>query len=525
MSILYKCACGHADVAVDEAAGRTVSCAKCGQPVTIPQESSPDCVLVYFNGSPDEGSVLLKEDFLERVEKFQLRENDLIWDDGMWKPLGEVYKLPAAPSRVQPIPVTSLVKSAKELPPVEPAPTKPGEEHVPVETDKPAKKQPAEAYKPEMKERVKLIVQLVFMLVVLFCGWFFGIGKIVNFALFRPGYLVVVNPTEQGVTMTCAGQESLAPAKGLAVFSDLFVSWKTKLSVKIMDEKGEAIRTIKAPVEPNVDYIYNTDKTLKFAVMDIPNLASEKVDDALLRNLANQIASHEVPDVGPIHRQILNKVEANVKGTTDELILSSKQYNLSQVGIVRSAEYMERRPKDKQKPNPLPVLMVYDGSRELSFRLSEEVYIMYKPGRAVNTLRLPVTFSEGFLPFQAEDSPEMKGKLALEPVKGKATLSYAQGEKNALQLNMSNQLPAKLTYNGAKYEGNWSYSSVGALQGGSYHWTWTWRFVGTANLDGGKRGSLTLTCLSSPAGIQKLTADYKELPAPNQQKRPKPAKK
>ncbi len=96
--ILFTCTqCGKGLSSADDNAGRNAVCPYCSQRTPIPEQSDPDCRLVFNSGAPDGGIVLTNAQLQAAIAKGEFTTDDLIYDGGRWCPLGHVLSLPPMP--------------------------------------------------------------------------------------------------------------------------------------------------------------------------------------------------------------------------------------------------------------------------------------------------------------------------------------------------------------------------------------------------------------------------------------------
>jgi len=547
--ILFKCACGLPGMAPDGSGGRQCNCGGCGALLTVPAESDPDCVLIYRNGLPEEGQVLTVEQFQGMVDAGELKANDLIWYQDIWMPLGEVFEMPEA-GALAPVSGADLAMHLAELPPmpldgVTPAP-------LPVPKSKPKK---ARRIRPRKKIKFTLfrqfdqpgakkrtvLVQVAYyaaVVVVLMLGYNLGLGKILNYALHRPAYVLVCNGGTEDYDVRLLGQEKWVSAGGSTVFQDLYVSGTRHKTLEVAKSGGgEVLKRVKVPIKPGMDVVVNLDSKQEFAVYDLAAVGKLRLPGKDIASLEEELSTGKDPSsVFSLSSKIRGLAAPLLLERKTDEIITSHQYDLSKMPIFRSSDYLarttakaqkaaekakkdaEKAKKDAEKAKDagaaVPVAMKAETGtpkrillpkvqQELKF---QNVTLQYDPDKPRNDFSLNLDFKKAFHPMNAKTYVETRDetiekkigkkttkttvkttvKTTINPIKGKtvAKVTFAQDK-----LELSFSLPGKVDEEGRmSYNGNWSYYASMALAGKDKdNWRWNWKFTDT-----GKKKELTV---------------------------------
>ncbi|MDD4538631.1 MAG: hypothetical protein PHT80_06415 [Lentisphaeria bacterium] len=540
--ILFKCACGLPVMAPDGSGGRQCNCGGCGALLTVPAESDPDCVLIYRNGLPEEGQVLTVEQFQGMVDAGGLKANDLIWYQDIWMPLGEVFEMPDA-GALAPVSGPELAMHLAELPPmpldgVAPTP-------LPVPKSKPKK---ARRIRPRKKIKFTLfrqfdqpgakkrtvLVQVAYyaaVVVVLILGYNLGLGKILNYALHRPAYVLVCNGGSEDYDVRLLGQEKWVSAGGSTVFQDLYVSGTRHKTLEVAKSGGgEVLKRVKVPIKPGMDVVVNLDSKQEFAVFDLAAVGKLRLPGKDIANLEEELSTGKDPSsVFSLSSKIRGLAAPLLLERKTDEIITSHQYDLSKMPIFRSSDYLarttakaqkaaEKAKKDAEKAKDagtaVPAakevetetpkrILLPKVQQELKF---QNVTLQYDPDKPRNDFSLNLDFKKAFQPMAVKTHVETRDetiekktgrkitkttvkttvKTTINPIKGK-TVAKVTFAKDKLEVSFS--LPGKVEEKGRKsYNGNWSYYASMALAGKDKdNWRWNWKFTDT-----GKKKELTV---------------------------------
>lgn len=478
MAILFKCECGAPGMVPDDAAGKQFTCATCGKTGIVPAESSPDCVLVYRNGFPETGQVFDMQELQTQILDFQFTANDLLFHDGTWKPLGEVFEMPEPPAEETPK-GEELSLSFNELPPI-PGFAKRGQKH-PIRAFLKFLKNIMDWQKRARSVKhasaIRKTIYYFVVLVVLVLGYIFGLGRVINYFRWRPAYVLVFNPDDKTYKAELHGKTfEILPMERIT-FSDIIVAIPIKNTLKLIDAKtGETAYKIKVPLRPNYDVVVNPEGKRKFAIYDLSDVTSRQLKVDLLRKLSNEIVKGGAPTTTPRITAALHDLAMPLyKGTTQDAIFSNLQYNFSRIGLVRSSEYSEQiRKKKPAPPSNLPIL-VPAGRFNLNFK---NATISFDPNVKETPCSFWIALPKNFLPFNAKKYTQRKDNLQLMPFRGSMKLNVTYGNGGELYLAAS-ELSGKVKSSNIIYNGRWIYRATRAADPKNKgKWKWEWSFTG-----------------------------------------------
>lgn len=546
--ILFKCACGLPGMAPDDSGGRQCSCGGCGATLTVPAASDPDCVLIYRSGLPEEGQVLTLAQFQSMVEAAELRANDLIWYQDIWMPLGEVFEMPEVDESL-PMSGADLAMHLAELPPipldgVTPAP-------LPEAKSKPKK---ARRIRPRKKIKFRLfrkfdkgrapkrtvLVQIAYyavVIAVLILGYKLGLGKILNYALHRPAYVLVCNGGSDGYDLRLMGQEKPVDAGGNTVFQDLYVSGTCRRTLEIAKTGShEVLNRVRVPIKPGMDVVVNLDSKQEFAVYDLAVAGKRRLPDRDIAGLVEEVSTGKAPSsIFTLCSKIRGLAAPLLLERKREVIITSHQYDLSRMPIVRSPDYLTRNADKAQKAaakekkaaeagESARKAVVARPKRILLPKVQQElklqnVTIVYDPDTPRNDFTLSMDFKKGFQPMDAkthvetrEETVEKKVgrrtskttvkvtvKTIVHAIKGRTTAKVTFA-KDKVELSFS--LPGKVEEEGRRsFNGNWNYRASMPLTGKDKdNWRWEWKFTGKAPAEKDKKSASTIAVTVDQTG-------------------------
>jgi hypothetical protein len=531
--ILFKCTCGVPGMVPDGSGGRECSCGGCGALLTVPNESDPDCVLVYRSGLPEEGQVLSVEQLQGMVDAGELRANDLIWYQNIWMPMGEVFEMPVIEETLT-LSGEDLAMRLTELPPMPvegmaalPPPA------VPRKSKKPPRRRPRKKassglfrqFSRSGERKRPLLLQVAYysvVAVILLLGYNMGLGKLINYARHRPAYVLVYNDGSQDYELRLMGQTKWVNAGGSVVFQDLYVpgTRHRRLTVSHPDSK-ELCKCMKVPVKPGMDLVVNLDSQREFAVYDQVALKKQRLPDKDLDILVQELSSAKDPcSVFVLAGKLRGQAAPLLVERNRNKIITSHQYDLSMMPISRSPDYMARETaraqkaaaaaekakkakegkegkeegqaesatkKEKSEASAPKRVLLSSVQQELKF---QNATLLYDPDEPRNDFSLRLDFKKGFRPLDVAAHRETKDKNSIAAIKGR---SWAKGtfEKNRLTVSFS--LPGTVQEGKTAFKGNWSYHATMALAGKDKDlWRWRWRFTGSAAPEAGKKNARSM---------------------------------
>ncbi|MBQ7652302.1 MAG: hypothetical protein IJS15_15185, partial [Victivallales bacterium] len=327
MPILFKCECGTPGMVPDEQAGQNYTCQTCGHQGVIPSESSDDCVLVFKDGFPNEGTPYDKADFLSKLSERFFTGHDLVFVNGSWLPISVVYDAPPLPEPPPPV-GDEIASTFAELPPI------PG---VYAEYQKRHPK----LRKLNVKRLLRVILPAALALLII--AYFLLFKPIRNKLNLRCSYVLVFNPDSKNYVAELAGKKLNLPANSTCLFQDIVPWFYGKKTLKIKESGGAVAYSVKVPLLPHNDWVVSPGKKLKFDTYEDTyqrTLKTESVKtDAIVKELASNSAPtslhsicHELHDIG---------IKQHINSLDDE-IFSSELYSFGQIGIKRSEKYLAK---------------------------------------------------------------------------------------------------------------------------------------------------------------------------------------
>lgn len=489
----------------DDAAGHTYTCQTCGHSGVIPNESSPDCILVFRNGYPNEGMALDISDFQSLLDDGTLNGSDLIFHEGTWVPIDFVYETPPLP---QPPPPTGeeIAIQLSELPPM-PGFDKPGQVH-PMQVLKNLyahimewqRRQRSVKYKSGKQKAIYYIL----VAIVLFISYFMGLGKVINYIRWKPAYVVVFNPDDTDYIATLCGQKQTIPAKSSGTFQDLFVSTScTRKLTFINPGDNSSAYSVKVPVKPGRDILVNPLSKLEFHVYDITDAEKIHLKKEYADHLHEELSTGNAPNtLLRVSDYLHTSAEQFFKCSTSDPVYESTSYNLSKCGLVRSADFSQRLQNTKVKQDTqLPILI--HGAANIKFSGAS---INYTHSQKNCTCNFAISIKKPIVPFKPENFAATKGKVVVGPIQS-ANMNFSMTNNGqSINFECSTPLDAKVTCGKEEYKGAWRYSASQQLTGTDKHkWKWSWYYSGTYTNKSGKTTTSKSLSLSVTTGYDGKT--------------------
>ncbi len=507
--IVFKCECGVPTSASAEAAGQACTCPACGKPCQVPAQSDPDCVLIYKSGLPETGQVITTDALTDQVAKGELKAYDLIHYDNEWRPLDDIFEMPAvAPVVADEGAGPEIAVHFAELPPI------PG--HVSLKKNCLRngwkalvlwqRRQRAVKHKPIWQR----ICYYLLVLIVLALGYYLGIGKIINYALGRPCYVAVFNPDDCDYQAKLGRQTLPLIANGHVTFQDIYVAAtkKGKLLISSNSAPDQIVYEVAVPLSPSLDVIVNPNGKIEFGVYDFRGMTEKSLDAKARQTLLDDITRLRPPATGrAVLGHLKNMAEEHFQGKKADVLFTSQQYNFSRLSLARSAEYADRRKDQTKAPDAFLPTLVKLTRMSFQFKGSTVEYDPTHPETvtallAVNLRDLNTYAKNKFTAFrpqaaltsEAAKKAIADSKLSCGEAKGTAQLKIDQNDKRLL-LTFDRPIAATVSANDHQHQGNWSFTAT--LPRENDQWSWLWTFTGAWNPPKPARGK--------PAPPKKLT--------------------
>ena len=476
MPILFKCECGAPGMVPDEQAGKNYTCHTCGHRGVIPSESSDDCVLVFKDGFPNEGTPYDKADFLAKLSERFFTGHDLVFVKGSWLPISAVFDAPPLPEPPPPV-GDEIASTFSELPPI------PGvySEYL--------KKHPR-----LRKLNVKLLLRTVLpaALAVLIIAYFILFKPIRNKVKLRCSYVLVFNPDSKNYVAELAGKKLPLPPNSSCLFEDIVPWFYGKKTLKIREPGGAVVYRVKIPLLPHNDWVVSPGAKLKFETYECAyqqNLKSESVKtDAIVKELAaNAVPAslhaicHELYDIG---------IKQHINSLDDE-IFSSELYSFGQVGIKRSEKYLAKFKDSNLVRNGKPEL----ARGGINFSIQNASFVFDVNNRNTNyTLMLPKDsgfpakkICDDITKFKvANQNPDtyIATKQSMNPKKISVSFD-AKGECMTVDMEFNVDIPVERKSNKGTITNKgiinctWKYKATKFLNGpNNGKWCWEWNYIG-----------------------------------------------
>ncbi len=472
--LAFKCKCGTACSAPDNAVGKTIVCHRCQEDVLVPQASEADCALIFCNGDPDSGHPITLLDLQHKINNGELQSFDLLWHDNNWLPIGEVYELPPPPDVTVDSDLEDLALNFEDLPAVEGFPSLPKrKKKKKLISKKPRGGKTSPAAPTSLRQKIWQTVRTVAVLAIL-CWGGIRAGRILNFILKRPSNILVINTFDRDFRAKIMSYDWQDCPKGSnAAFNDIFVALPCRKKMRFepllissqnlpKDEPGKdeiveplSPSQLRVPLRPNCDTVVNPGGRGTFGVYDFTDLSTLALQTPELRNLSMEIAEGREPiSASKVSQQIQDLLTPLFIEKRQEEFFSSRDFRIEKMGFNRSFDASATGVAPKPAAELPPYSLVYPLTQTLSFKNGS---LLFDPDND-RTERSIVLISKEF-------SPE-KGYSVTT---GTARLSI-QYEKNALRLRMTGLKGKVLDSKKKSHDADWSYDA--SLQSGK--WTCKW---------------------------------------------------
>jgi hypothetical protein len=479
--LLFKCECGKACSAQEAETGQHILCQHCGEQIQVPMSSEEDCLLLFRRGDPDKGQALTSIEFQHLLNHGELYRYDLIWKDGAWVPLGEVYELPPPPSVEVDHSISEIALDFQDLPAIEGYAKTPKKKKRAVKFDAPAVSS-TDAGKSvktpiDLKKRILTTFKVLAVLCILLLGAV-RLGRIINFVLKRISNIMVINTFEVPCRFKVSGYSWQELPKNSSITQpDVCVAFscrkKILFSASLLDpasglplaaestspEMALVPAYMRIPVKPGFDTLVNPGGRAALGVYDFSKLASLSLSSPELKSLSNELTQAKAPiSVLKVNEQIQDLVKDSYIETRKDPFFCSKDFNFDSLGIVRNVDFANQGGKGddgkKTVANP-PFSLVYPVARALNFSNGS---IVFDP-KSNDTDKSITLVSKEFNPKPGYSVTAAVPRLQI------------RHEKNFLVLQLSNLNGSVKGVQNAVYNASWSYTARMNKVG---KWTWLW---------------------------------------------------
>ena len=188
------------------------------------------------------------------------------------------------------------------------------------------------------------------MLVV---GYYAGLGKIINYALGRPCYVIVFNPDDSNYQAKLGRETLPLIANAQVTFQDIYVAAtkKGKLTISSEQAPDQIVYNIAVPLSPGLDVAVNPNGKIEFGVYDFRGMTDKSLDAKARQTLISDIVRLRPRIYSSIVLgRLKNMAEEHVQGKKTDPLFTSQQYNFNRMSLSRSIDYTERRKDKKEKP-------------------------------------------------------------------------------------------------------------------------------------------------------------------------------
>lgn len=493
--IIFQCTCGV--VGVGSVPGAAVVCESCGSSCTVPAETLPNHVLVFRSGSPSFGTPMLAEEMEEQAEQGVLKATDLIWYEGKWLPLGEVYELPEEEEEtVDGAGLPEIALEFQDLPAVA-GYAKPPRHKAPVSESMGApaaaagtrwwRKMPLRLGRPGLNlANLKRGLKLAAVLAILAYGGLRGLS-ILNFVLKRPAHVLVYNTFERDCRARLAGEAwQDIPNGAYVTFPDIYVSLSGRrrldfegtviayppVELAKEDPRRAPLLRLKVPVRAGQETVVNPGGKHRFGVYRLDGFADQVLRTPELQELVRALEEHQAPAAAVrIAEQLQELGRQAFVGVRQDEVFSSRSYSFAMLPVHRGDGVVAGGAKGA--PVSAETLM-YPASQRLN---GKNFSLLFDPEQAETErqVQLPVK----------ELSLRKSGRAA--PGSQRLTFRY---NRNALHLLLNEARGSYTDGANHRYDGSWSYQAQLPRNGA---WTWQWTFKGTRPGKGDKTEAVQVT--------------------------------
>ncbi|NLF94523.1 MAG: hypothetical protein GX564_11615 [Oligosphaeraceae bacterium] len=496
--LVFKCKCGNACSASDNAVGNKIVCPQCQEDIPVPDASDADCALIFCSGDPDGGHPITLLNLQHKINSGELHSFDLIWQANNWLPLGEIYPLPPPPEVYVDDSLPELALNFDDLPAVEGFPGLPNrttKKKSRIRKARPGKSAPSEPQ--SLRQKIWQVLRIVAVLAILCWGGIRG-GRILNFILKKPSNILVINTFDRDLRakiMNYDWQECIK--SGNVVFADLYVALPCRKKMRFepltlpAPASGQETTTpaaeplspasLRVPLRPNCDTIVNPGGRGIFGVYDFSQLPELTLQTPELRNLSREIAEGREPvSASKVCQQIQElAAELFIEKRTDEFF-SSRDFRTDKLGINRAA-FADSGQAPKSPSELPPLSLAYPLQQNLSFKNGS---VRFDPDNE-RTERTIMLTSKEFTPAKG-----------LSVTSGSPRLSFRY-DGHGLRLQMTGLKGKVLDQNKKSFDADWNYEAV--LQTGKWSCKWTAKYR-VQSPDKRKNDEVVLTF---PAGNKK----------------------
>ena len=474
MSILFKCECGALWKADEAYAGQEFTCQTCGRNMAIPQVSDEDCVMVYKSGLPGDGIVMTLETLQAQIMDRTFGRNDLILYNGAWMPIGSVFE-----SLPEPLPPPEpqgedLAVLFTDLEPI--AGFTPLSERwkVPKHTPAFVRKFKRFVAKTYQSKAVRIGALSVAGLLLLFLLFYWG-ALLSNVIRWKPVYLTVFNSNTFPVSARLGNKRLIIPPQGKETFQDIMLPWSRTKQIRLINTTSQQeCYTQSIRLAPGTDYVLNPGGKAPITLCRFDKEGELAIPQQTIDGVFHSIEKHVAPvAIAEVEKHLKESMDKVVLRPLHDEIFTSKEYDLSRLGIQRSEKYQKKsagKPATATAGEPLPVPVT---APEITLTINGTPCVYVLDQKQFKALSLSASKHNSVTPFSDSLFKEKHLALAKGKLSNPLTLTYKDGLPH-LSGHMSK---AELTLNNVKYRGKWTYSASRNANGA---WRWGWTFHGNS---------------------------------------------
>lgn len=474
MSILFKCECGALWKADEAYAGQEFTCQTCGRNMLIPEVSDEDCVMVYKSGLPGDGIVMTLEMLQAQIMDRTFGRNDLILYNGVWMPIGSVFE-----SLPEPLPPPEpqgedLAVLFTDLEPI--AGFTPLSERWKVPKHTPAFVRKIRRFisKTAQSKAFRLSVMSVAGVLLFFLLLYWG-AILNNIIRWKPVYLTVFNSNDFPVMARLGGKRLIIPPQEKVSFQDVMLPWTRTRKVRLINTVNQQecyAQSIR--LTPGTDYVINPGGKTSITLCRFDKEAELAISQQTIDGIFHSIEKHVAPiAIAEVEKHLKESMEKVVLRPLPDEIFTSKEYDLSRLGIQRSEKHQKKtagKPAPTPTGDPLPTPVT---TPEITVTINGTQCVYVLAQKQFKALNLSASKHNSATPFSDSLFKDKHLTLAKAKMSNPLTLTYKDGLPH-LSAHMSK---AELTLNNVKYRGKWTYSASRNANGA---WRWGWTFHGNS---------------------------------------------
>lgn len=518
--ILFRCpACGTVHRAESQYAGGMIPCQNCREQVPIPQESDPECALIYKAGESEDGIPMALEEIRLNMVSGELSETDLVWDGSTWRPLAEVI---GGVSEGDGLRLKQRVEEESEAAAAEEELAESLDDLTPIQKvdldasttgdrsrkkkrrrrDRRAARKAAKAAaaasakgvegaeagearragkKRGPKGRGYYAAQIVMALLAVVLGYKYGFGPLISNFRGLPSYVLIHN--HEGATYDARlgwrarlglGGHRTAVFGNTMAHLELYVGLPETRTLSVVPTEsgsGESF-SVRVPIRPAGISLVNCRGKGTYGLYTMQAVEDKKLDTPELKKLGAEIAANRSPDTAiRVSRQIRDLVDEAFMGTKNDEVFRSSQYRFADSLLVTIREKLARNPRADGGESSAPArdvpVLHFPASARVSFANGAAVQGVAENAPVEREVSLPVSA------FNLNQNRIVKAKSPRLTIRVDPTVIRLRIELANASVNVSNQ----------DFTGVWVYQASCPLEGpGRNRWSWHWEFKGSAKV-------------------------------------------